>query len=88
MALSDTKKAQTLINAAARAAKTIDATATMLEGLRALYTAASVDPTGTALEGNVAAVSMWVDAVRAVADDPVVAGLIAAEVPSHRGEAL
>jgi hypothetical protein len=88
MALSDTKKAQTLINAAAQAAKTLDATAASLEGLRTLYTAAAVDPTGTALQGNVAAVSAWIDSVRAVADDPVVAGLIAAEVPSHRGEAL
>ena len=88
MALSDVKKAQSLINAAAQAAKDIDAAATILEGLRTKFTAQSVDPTGTALEGNVGTVSAWIDAARAVADDPVVSGLIAAEVPSHRGEAL
>lgn len=86
--VADTKKCQTLINAAAEEAERIRAAATRLEGLRALYNAASVSPVGTPLEGNVTAVSAWIDSVRAVADGPVPDGMIAAYVPTHRGEAL
>ena len=86
--VADTKKAQTLINKAAAVALVVGQAASDLEALRTLYQAQSVDPTGTALENNVAAVSAWVDSVRAVADSPVVAGLIVASVPSHRGRAL
>ena len=88
MAISDSKKCQTLINACAQEAQRIKVAATRLEAIRALYVAASPDPTGTALDGNVPAVSAWIDAVRATADGAVPDGMIAARVPSHRGEAL
>jgi len=86
--VANTKQCQTLINAAAEEVQRIQESATRLEGLRALYQTAGVDPTGTPLAGNVAAVSAWIDSIRAVADSPVATGLISAYVPTHRGEAL
>ena len=86
--VADTKKTQTLINKVAAHAVTIEQIAGDLEDLRGLFTAQNVDPTGTPLQGKISAVSAWINAVRAVADDPVVVGLLAAVVPSHRGEAL
>lgn len=86
--VADTKKAQTLINAAAEEAETIKLAAARLAGLRAIYNSANVDPTGTALEGNVAAVSNWISSVQSVAAAAVANALIAAKVPTHRGRAL
>ena len=86
--VSDTKKCQTLINLAGYAAQQLQVIADQLETYRAAYQAAGVDPTGTALEGNVATVSAWIDDIRACADDPVTTGLIDAIVPTHRNEAL
>lgn len=88
MALADTKKAQTLINRAAAAAEAIQAASADLEAVRTLYNAANVNPTGTPLQGNVAAVSNWIDSVVTVASSAVADAMIAAKVPSHRGEAL
>ena len=86
--MQDSKKAQTLINRAAADAQLIKDAADRLDALRTLYTSHNVDPTGTPLQGKVAAVSAWIDAVRAVADAAVANQLLAAVVPSHRGEAL
>lgn len=88
MPLADTKKCQTLINLCANAAVQLRAVAEQLETYRAAYQAAGVDPTGTALEGNVTRVATWIDEVSAVANDAVANGLIAARVPSHRNKAL
>ena len=88
MALANTKQAQTLINAAAAEAERIQAASARLQAIRTLYTAANVDPTGTPLEGNVTAVSNWIDNVATVANSAVANSMIAAKVPSHRGEAL
>ena len=86
--MDDKKKVQTLINRAAADAQLIKDAADRLEALRTLYTSHNVDPTGTPLQGKVTAVSTWIDDVRAVADAAVATQLIAAVVPSHRGEAL
>ncbi len=88
MAIADIKKVQTFINVAAQAAQDLDAIATKLEHLRTLWTSHNIDPTGTALDGNVAAVSTWIDAVRAVADSAVPNGLVQHIVPSHRSMAF
>ena len=74
----DTKKTQSLINAAAVAARDLQAIATKMEGLRTKFQNQAVDPTGTPLAGNVTAVNNWITAIRAVADDAVTAGMIAA----------
>lgn len=86
--VADTKKAQTLINAAAEEAEKIQAAAARLAGLRSLYQTANVDPTGTPLDGNVAAVSSWISSVQSVAASPVADAMIAAKVPTHLGDAL
>lgn len=85
---SDTKKAQTLINAAAEAAEEIQAASLRLDAIRALYVAAGVDPTGTPLDGNVSAVSAWISSVSSVAFSAVATQMIDAKVDTHRGEAL
>lgn len=88
MAVANTKKAQTLINLCADAALQLQALASTLETYRALYVANNVNPAGTALAGNVPAVSAWIDKVQSAAADPVTAGLIAARVETHRNQAL
>lgn len=88
MAISDKKKCQTLINLCAAAAQTVKAAATELETYRAAYQAQAVDPTGTPLNGNVTAVSNWINNVRAVADAVVADQMIAAVVSTHRNQAL
>lgn len=86
--VANVKKVQTLVNAASEAAEDLEGIATVLEDLRGKFEAQNVDATGTVLEGNVQAVSDWIDDIRDAADSAVTAGLIAARVPSHRGEAL
>lgn len=88
MPIADTKKCATLINVAAEEVEKLKTAATRLERCRQLFQDQSVDPTGTALDGNVAQVSAWIDSVRAVADDVVANGLLAHVVPSHRNAAL
>ena len=55
MSRADTKKCQTLINKMAEVAETMRAGAAQLEALRTLYQDQNVDPTGTPLDGNIAA---------------------------------
>lgn len=88
MPISDKKKCSTLINLCAASAEQIKAAATQLETYRAAYQTQSVDPAGTPLEGNVSAVSNWIDNVRAVADAAVADQMIVAAVPTHRNNAL
>lgn len=88
MALSNPKKAQTLINAAAEEALKIKQASERLQQLRTMYVAANVNPAGTPLQGQVNNVSAWIDSVATVANSTVANGMIAAYVPSHRGKAL
>jgi hypothetical protein len=86
--VADSKKCQTLINTAAEKVQELKVIATRLKACRTAYQTQGVDPTGTALEGNVAEVSVWIDDVDAVADNAAANGLISAVVPSHRSTAL
>ena len=86
--MGDTKRCQTLINITAEEAGKVRSAATRLEACRAAFVAHRVDPTGTPLQGNVAAVSNWIDDVSAAADAAVVTALINNVVPSHRNAAL
>jgi len=88
MPISDNKKAYALINAMAQEAARIKLAATRLKAIRTLYQDQSVDPTGTPLDGNVTAVSGWIDDVDDVATATVANAMIAAEVPSHGTHAL
>ena len=84
MAISDTKKVQTLINEAARA---IEA-ARLISVVRAKYNAATPSITGTPLQGNGAAINTWLDSIEAILADPMADLFVASKVDSHRGEAL
>ena len=88
MAIADKKKAQTFINVSAACVVQLKAIATRLEDLRTIWQAQTPDATGTPLDGHVAQISTWIDAVRAVSDSAVPNGLLAEVVPSHRNLAL
>jgi len=88
MELSDKKKVATFIGVAAQAVNDLQASAFRLEHLRTLWGQHNPDVTGTPLEGHVADVSAWIDAVRAVADNAVANGLVEHAVPTHRNMAL
>lgn len=88
MTLSNPKKVQSLINAAAEEALKIKEASDRLQQIRALYVASNVNPAGTPLQGQVNNVSAWIDSVASVANSAVANGMIAAYVPSHRGKAL
>lgn len=84
--IADSKQCQTLINVAARAAEQVQQAAATLQACRSAYMAAEPDPSGTALEGNVSAVSGWIDGVVAAAESGVATQMIAAKRPHHREE--
>ena len=88
MPINDKKKCQTLINEVGLKVQQLQAFATRLGVLRQAYLDQSVDPTGTPLEGHVPEVSAWIDALHAVASDPVANGFVANIVSTHRGTAL
>jgi len=86
--ISDKKKCQTFINLCAAAAEQAQAAVINLKLYRAAYIAQSVDPTGTPLEGNAAAVSGWIDDMETAAGATVANAMIAAKRPTHKNQAL
>ena len=88
MAVSDTKKCQTLINIMGQQALAVRAAVATMKACRTAYLAAGVDPTGTPLEGNVTLVSNAINSLDAEIEAAVWDGMIAAIVPSHRNMAL
>jgi len=88
MAIADSKKVQTAINRVGQAIEKCRAEVAKMEAIKALYVAASPDPIGTPLEGNVTAMSNAITSLRTEVDKPIWDALIAAILPSHRGEAL
>jgi len=88
MPIANTKKCQTLINELAKVAEAQRAAAARLQLLKTAFISQNIDPTGTALAGNVALVVNWIDNIENVANSGVTAGLIAAQVPTHRNKAL
>ena len=88
MAIADTKKCQTIINLAAQIAEIMKASADRLEILQQAYIDQGVDPTGTPLEGKVAALNNWVNSIKTLANSAVSNAFIAAKVDTHRNTAL
>ena len=84
----DKKKVQTLINRAGDAMVEVRAALVVINDYKDRFVAANPDVTGTALEGNVAALNSALTALTAEVDKPIWTALIDAKVPSHRGEAL
>ena len=88
MPISDKKKCQTLINKTAEAAEQLKVIAARLKMYRTLFQTMNPSVVGTPLEGYVLDVSNWINAVDAVAESVIADGMIAAYVPTHRGNAL
>ena len=88
MAIADTKKVQTMINIVGQQAVIIRNAVTAMEAVRTTFNSVNPDTTGTPLDGQTAAVSAAINAMRTEADKAVWTAMIAAIVPSHRNEAL
>ena len=88
MPIADTKKVQTLINAAGQQALLVREAVATMKAIRTLFNTANPDVSGTPLEGNLAAVSNAIDSLDTEISGAVWDGMIEAIVPTHRGEAL
>lgn len=88
MAVADTKKCQTLINAAAAEALIIRAAVARLKLVRTAYQTANPSTVGTVLDGNTAALNASLNAIDTEIAKAVWDTLIGGVVQSHRGEAL
>ena len=86
--LADNKKCQTLINIAAEQVELLKIISDKLQRCRQLYEDQNVDSTGTVLEGNISAISDWIDDVNSVANNAIAEGLISHKVSTHRNKAL
>ncbi len=90
--IADTKKCQTLINVAAQQIAIVRAAIETIKTVRTTFQTVDPDTTGTALEGNLAAINTAIsqldDVANAGANGAVWDGMIAAAVPSHRSAAL
>jgi len=86
--VADSKKCQTLINIVGESVTELKRLATRLKACRTAYQTQGVDPTGTPLDGNIPAISNWIDNVDAVANSAVANGFVDAIVPTHKNNAL
>lgn len=86
--VADTKKVQTIINRAGQNIQNMRNDMQDIKLVRDLYIAASVDPTGTILDGNVTSLNNQINALDAELSSAVFDALIAAIVPTHDGDAL
>ncbi len=86
--VANTKQVQSYVNKLADAAKRArDARDDML-AIRTLFIAAAPDTTGTAVDGNESIISAAIGGLDTEMSKGIWTQVIAAEVPSHRGEAL
>jgi len=88
MAVGPTKKVQTMINQMAREIEICRAAHARMVIVRDFYTTVNPDPTGTALEGNVAAVNTAINSLGTEIDTVLWDGMISAKSPSHRSMAM
>lgn len=86
--VADTKKVQTMINRTALAMQKVREGVSEMEEVKALFQTANPDVTGTPLDGNITAVNTALTSLKAESDKDIWSTMIAAIVPSHRGEAL
>ena len=88
MPISDIKKAQTFINVVGRKVATMRALRDDITAMRTKYQTQSVDPTGTPLEGNEAALNSAINSLSTALDVATFTGLINATVSTHNDNAL
>lgn len=84
----NTKQVQSYVNKLADAAKRARQARDDMLAVRTLFVAANPDTTGTAVDGNEATISAAINALDTEVSKGIWTQIIAAEVPSHRGEAL
>lgn len=92
MAISDTKKCQTMINIVGQQIRIIRDALDTMKDVRATFTAIGPDTTGTPLEGNILLINTAIndldDAINTGINSTVWTQMIAAIVDSHRNMAL
>ena len=88
MAIADKKKVQTAINRVGEAVLAMRAADADISEVITLFVAADPDVRGTVLDGKVATLNAAIASLRVELNSAVFDALIAAMVPSHRGEAL
>jgi len=86
--VADTKRVQTMVNIVGQQMLLIRAAMARIEAVKAAFTTANPDVTGTPLDGNVATVNSAIVALKAEVDGAVWTQMIAAIVPTHRNTAL
>ena len=82
--MQDTKKVQTLINAAAESI----IAARNISNIRAKFKAASPSINNTPLAGNGSSLNAWLDSLESILADPMADLLVNNKVKSHKGNAL
>ena len=92
MAISDTKKVQTLVNVTAEQIIVVRSAVSTTKAMRDLYLAASPSVTGTCISGSVASVNSALNALDTIINSGsnlnVWDGLVNCYVPTHRKGAL
>jgi hypothetical protein len=82
------KKCQDFINAGAVEIQLIRASVARMKAMRTLFQSVNPATTGTALNGNTAALSTALNSLDTAAGSAIWDTLIAAYVPSHQGNSL
>lgn len=85
---TDTKKVASAVAVLAREISICRAAVSRMKVMRAKFVAQAPDVTGTPLDGQKANVSARIDALDAEVGSAFWGAAIAADVPTHRGEAL
>ena len=88
MPVADNKKVQTVINRAGLVITQARVGVVEIKDYRDRLVADGASVIGTPLEGNVAAFNTWIADFETHLNDVIANGIVAAIVPSHRGEAL
>ncbi len=86
--IADTKKVQTMINVLADQMTIIRSAVATMVAVKTAYITINPDPTGTPLQGNVAAVNTALTALKSETDKALWTTLIKAKVPSHTNNAI
>ncbi len=92
MAISDTKKVQTLVNVTAEQIITVRSAVSTMKSMRDLYQAANPSVAGTCISGSVASINSAINALDSIinsgSNSDVWDGLVNCYVPTHHKEAL
>ncbi len=88
MAVADSKKVQTVINRTGLVIEQARVGVAEIKDYRDRLVADGASVVGSPLEGNVAAFNTWIADLDTHLNNAIADAIVAAIVPSHRGEAL